>query len=58
MRAIGDRTRAEALVGIPAEHQASLMQALAVMRENLVLACEQPADQQAEITAQSEAVNV
>ena len=44
MRRIGDRTRAEALAGIPDEGRAELMRSLAIMRKNLVAACDQPAD--------------
>ncbi len=44
MRRIGDRTRAEALAGIPDEGRAELMRSLAIMRKNLVVACDQPAD--------------
>ena len=42
MRVLGERTRAEALQGIPDAACELLMQSLAAMRENLVLACDQP----------------
>ncbi len=42
MRELGDRTRGEALEGLPPETQALLMQSLIVMRKNLVAACDQP----------------
>lgn len=42
MRALGERTRAEALQGIPDAARELLMQSLATMRENLVSACDQP----------------
>lgn len=42
MRGLGDRTRAEALAGLAPEAQAQLMDSLAVMRRNLVRACDQP----------------
>ncbi len=42
MRVLGERTRAEALQGIPDPARELLMQCLATMRENLVLACDQP----------------
>ena len=42
MRELGDRTRAEALHGLDADTQAVLMQALTVMKKNLVAACDQP----------------
>ena len=44
MRRIGDRTRAEALAGISDEGRAALMQSLAIMRKNLVSACDQPSE--------------
>ena len=44
MRRIGDRTRAEALAGISDAGRAELMRSLAIMRKNLVTACDQPAD--------------
>lgn len=42
MRVLGERTRAEALQGIPDPAREMLMQSLATMRENLVFACDQP----------------
>jgi MarR family transcriptional regulator for hemolysin len=42
MRVLGDRTRAEALQGIPDAARELLMQSLATMKQNLVLACDQP----------------
>jgi DNA-binding MarR family transcriptional regulator len=45
MRVLGERTRAEALQGIPDAARELLMQSLATMRENLVFACDQPAQE-------------
>ena len=45
MRVLGERTRAEALQGIPDTARELLMQSLATMKENLVFACDQPAQE-------------
>ena len=45
MRVLGERTRAEALQGIPDAARELLMRSLATMRENLVFACDQPAQE-------------
>ncbi len=42
MREIGERTRAEALEGVPDAERALLMQSLSAMRRNLVSACDLP----------------
>ena len=49
MRTLGERTRTEALAGIPDTERDILMRSLAVMRKNLVSACERPATSEREL---------
>ncbi|MGO4335456.1 MarR family winged helix-turn-helix transcriptional regulator [Labrys sp. KB_33_2] len=44
MRAVGDRTRAEALASIPDEDRVKLLDTLTQMKANLLEACRQPVD--------------
>lgn len=45
LRTLGDRTRAEALRGIPEADRVRLSEMLVLMRENLIHACEQPVEE-------------
>jgi DNA-binding MarR family transcriptional regulator len=44
MRAIGDATRAEALAGIPEDKRELLLEALTLMKTNLIEACARPVE--------------
>ncbi len=44
MRELGDITRSEALAGIPDAAREQLMLNLCLMKKNLIMACEQPAE--------------